>query len=158
MSLKNLAKKRIGEILIEEGFLEPKDLEKGLEIQKKKGGLIGSILVRMGCVSEENLVAALSRQLSIPFMKLSNYNVNRNAQKLITKEIAERYLFFSFDEDEASISFAMADPLNQEALDAIEKRIPLRVQVFLSTPAEIKEAIDLYYGQTSIETKELKGR
>lgn len=158
MGLKNLPKKRIGEILIDEGFLDRKDLEKALEIQKKEGGLIGGILVRMGCVSEEDLVIALSNQLSIPFMKLSSYNVNRNAQKLITKEIAERYLFFPFEEDEASISFALSDPLNQEALDAIEKRVPLRIQVFLSTPSEIKQAVDLYYGQTQTESKELKGR
>ncbi len=154
MSLKNVPKKRIGEILVEEGFLDPNNLQKGLEIQKKEGGLIGSILLKMGYVSEENLVAALSKQLSIPFMKISNYNVNRNAQRLITKDVAERYLFFPFDEDETSISFAMSDPLNPEALEAIEKRVPLRVQIFLSTPSKIKEAINLYYDEQELKERQ----
>lgn len=157
MNIKKITQKRIGEILIEEGVLDTKNLEKGLELQKKEGGLIGSILVEMGAVSEEDLTAALSKQLAVPYIRLSRYNVNRRAQRLIPKEVAERYLFFPFEEDEGAISFAMADPLNQEAREAIEKRVPFRIQTFLSTPSEIKEAIGLYY-DSAVESKEPKGR
>jgi type IV pilus assembly protein PilB len=113
--------------------------------------------VSKGWVSEEDLVVSLSKQLSIPFIRLSSYSVNRGALKLIPKEVAERYLFFPFDEDENNISIAMSDPLNTEALDSIEKRIPLLLQIFLSTVSEIRDAIDLYY-EAGAPEGELKGR
>lgn len=147
MELKKAPKKRIGEILIDEGFLNLKDLEKALEVQKKEGGLIGGILVKLGFVSEENMVLALSKQLSIPYIGLGSYHINRNALKLIPKEVAERYTLFPFEQEEARISVAMADPLNQEALEAIEKRVPSKVQVFLALTSDILDAIHLYYGE-----------
>lgn len=147
MSLKKMVKKKIGTILIEEGLLKPKDLELALATQKKDGGLIGSILVKMRAVTEEDLVFALSKQLGIPFIRLRHYNVNRRALQLIPKETAELYLVFPFEHDEHSASIAMADPLNQEALETLEKKIPSRIQVFLATVTEVREAIGTYYGE-----------
>lgn len=140
------SKKRIGEILIEEGYLERGHLEEALKIQKKEGGLIGSILVRHGWVTEENLLVALSKQLDLPYIKLANYRVNRSALKLVSREVAERFLFFPFEQDERRVSFAMTDPLNQEALESIKHKTSSRIQVFLATTSEVKEAIGLYYG------------
>jgi type IV pilus assembly protein PilB len=153
MTLKNSDGKRIGEILIEEGVLRPQELEKGLELQKKEGGLIGSILVRMGCVSEEVLVAALSKQLSIPFLHLENYNINCKAQKHISKEIAKKYTLFPFDESQKIISIAMSDPLNKEAHEALEKATTLKKHIFLAPVSEITEAIELYYSDTDQTSK-----
>ena len=147
MEIKKIPNKKIGEILIEEGFLDSGDLEKGLAIQKKEGGLIGNILLRMGVISEEQLVIALSKQLIIPFIHLSSFSVNREALKLIPKEIAEKHLFFPFDQSGPVTSIAMSDPLHPEAFEAIEKRVPGRIQIFLATPSEIKEAIGIYYNE-----------
>ena len=149
-------RKKIGEILIDEGLLDPVKLHEALEIQKVEGGLIGTILVRMGCVSEEDLAYGLSKQLGIPFIKLASFNVNIKAQKLIPREVAEKYVFFPFDEEQDSISFAMSDPLNPDALEAIKKRIPFRVQFFIGTVSDIRKAISLFYGLTSKDVEEIK--
>lgn len=151
-------KKPVGEILVEEGLLDARDLKEGLEIQKKEGGLIGAILVKKGCLSEEGLIAALSKQLNIPFIRLNRYNVNRNALKLIPKEVAARFLIFPFEEIAGTMCFAMAEPQNGEALSAIEKRIPSRVDIFLATPSDIQEAIELYYAGEGAEAEEAERR
>ena len=152
MRFKKGPRKRIGEILIEEGFLDPKDLKKALEVQKQEGGLIGTVLVRMGAVKEENLVLGLSKQLSIPYLRLNSYNVNRGALASIPKEMAEKYLLFPFDQDDRSVSIAMADPLNDEAIGFLEKSIRLRLDLFLGTVSDIKAAIELYYKSSPIIT------
>ena len=144
---KNLSKKRLGEILIDEGCLTAKELAKGLELQKKEGGLIGNLLIRMGAITEEELVAALARQLSLPFIRISNYSVNRAVLKRVPKDVAVSYLLFPFDEDEGTFSIAVTDPLNDEAFEAVKKSVCSHIQVFLSTPAEIKSCIELYYGE-----------
>lgn len=146
MPLKKIPNKRIGEILIEEGFLDPKSLEEALALQKQEGGLVGEILVRKGAISEEQLMEGLSKQLSIPFIRLGSYNVNRNALRLIPREVAERYLFFPFEEDEKEISVAMTDPVDPEVLEELGRRFSSAFQVFLAKPSEIKLAIETYYG------------
>ena len=56
-------KRRLGEILIEDGCLSPENLQAALQYQKKEGGMIGQILVRLGHVNEDNLIAAIGKQL-----------------------------------------------------------------------------------------------
>ena len=158
MDLRKLERKRIGEILVEEGLLKPEDLKRALELQKKQGGLIGSILVSEGYVSEENLAMGLSKQLGIPYLRLSSYNVNRRAQRLIPQEVAERYLLFPFEEGEGVISIAMSDPLNEEAQEAIKKRVPSRLQVFLATVSDIRETIKTFYSTEGAQAVEAEGR
>ena len=145
MDLKKLPRKLIGEILIEEGYIESAELEQALEAQKREGGLLGEILVRQGSLTEEQLVMGLSKQLSVPFILLSHYNINRSAAKLIPREVAERYLVCAFDQDERKIFLAMMDPANALALGEVQKRIPLSMQIYLSTPSEIRKAIGMTY-------------
>lgn len=148
MHLKKIPRhKLIGEILIEEGFLEPESLEEALKIQKEEGGgLLGEILIRIGAISEEQLITGLSKQLSIPFIRLNHYNVNRNTLQLVPKEVAERYLFFPFEQDGEEVSVAMSDPVDPGVLEEVKRRIPGSVQVFLAKPSEIKQAIGSCYG------------
>jgi len=147
MMLKKFPRKLIGEILIEEGFLDTKDLDVALRKQKQEGGLIGDILVKMGAIGEDELIVGLSKQLSLPFIRLGRYNVNRGSVKLIPKELAERYGLFAFEHSQGEVSVAMSDPLNEQAIEEIKKRAALEVQVFLAAPSEIREAIGVYYGE-----------
>ena len=58
----------LGELLLDAGLVGPADLERGLALQQKIGGRIGSVLMRIGAVSEDNLLQVLSRQLGLPVM------------------------------------------------------------------------------------------
>ena len=58
----------LGELLLDAGLLGVADLERGLALQAKLGGRIGNVLMRIGAVSEDNLLQVLSRQLGLPVM------------------------------------------------------------------------------------------
>ena len=58
----------LGELLLDAGLVAAADLERGLALQQKIGGRIGSVLMRIGAVSEDNLLQVLSRQLGLPVM------------------------------------------------------------------------------------------
>ena len=58
----------LGELLLEAGLLGEADLERGLALQEKIGGRLGSVLMRIGAVSEDNLLQVLGRQLGLPLM------------------------------------------------------------------------------------------
>ena len=58
----------LGELLLDAGMIASSDLERALALQQKVGGRIGSVLMRIGAVSEDNLLTVLSRQLGMPVM------------------------------------------------------------------------------------------
>ena len=59
----------IGKMLLDKGYLHPDDLEKGIQIQESVGGRLGSVLLRIGAISEDLLLETLSEQLSLPYLK-----------------------------------------------------------------------------------------
>ena len=149
--------KRIGEILVEEGYLQASDLNKALELQKSQGGLLGCHLVRLGLISEEDLIIALSRQLDVPYIQLKSYRVNREAVKLIPKDVCEKFLIFPFDKGEKEISVAMSNPLDEESLEAVKKRVRSKVQIFLARMTEIRDSINHYFPVSAPARREEDG-
>ena len=138
-------KKRIGEILIEDGVLSPQSLEEALNLQKKEGGLIGQILIRQGYVSEEQVIAAASKQLKIPYIPLANYSINPDTAIAFGKDFCRTYLVLPFDQDEKNIFLAMGDPLNDLAVSEIQKKCNLKPQIFIATPSEILSMMELIF-------------
>jgi type IV pilus assembly protein PilB len=143
--MRERSKKRVGEILIEDGVLTQENLDEALVQQKKEGGIIGQILIRMGYVSEENLVAALSKQLHIPYLPIANYAVNAEVVRVYDYDFSKGNLIIALDQDDRYIYVATADPLNDIAIEQIEKKSGRRPQLFIATPSEIINALDLAF-------------
>ncbi|MCK5877519.1 MAG: Flp pilus assembly complex ATPase component TadA [Candidatus Marithrix sp.] len=60
---------RIGEMLIEAGFVNSQEVERAIEFQSRLGGKLGAVLIRLGALSEDNLLNTLSKQLDIPVIE-----------------------------------------------------------------------------------------
>ena len=147
-------KKRLGEILIENGILSSTHLEEALAHQKKEGGLIGQILIRLGYISEENLTAAIAKQLNTPYIPLSHYSVNMDAAQKLPPDYCRKNMIVLFDIDEKYVWIAVADPLNEALRDEVEKKTGLKAHIFISTPTEILNMLDIIH--SSCSTKEIK--
>ncbi len=147
-------KKKLGEILVEDGCLTPENLQEALQHQKKEGGsMVGQILIRLGYITEESLIAAVGKQLRIPYVPLSNYSINMEVATQLDADFCRRHLMILFDQDEKKIYVSTADPLNETALEEISKKFNLKIQLFISTPTEIFNMLDLVF---SASTKNLK--
>ena len=145
LAMKQSLKKRIGEILIEDGVLSKETLEEALSVQKKEGGLVGQILIRMGFISEEDLVAALGKQLKIPYLTLGHYSINLESSRPLGEEFCRKNIILAFDHDDKRIYLAIADPLNDSLLEEVSKKTALKMQIFISTPTEILNMLDLIF-------------
>ncbi len=148
-------KKRIGEILIEDGCLTPEDLQKGLEYQKTQGNgmLIGQILIKMGFLTEESLVGAIGKQLEIPYLPLALYSINTEAAVSMSAEFCRKNLLIIFDQDEKHVFISTADPLNDTAIDEIKTKTKLKPQVFVSTPSEIYSMQEIIFAAANPDMK-----
>lgn len=147
--VKRLITKRIGEVLLERGVINRKELEKALAHQKEHGGLLGQILIQQGAVTEDEVALALTAQYGFPYLPLSNYEIDTELTALIPEETAKRYCLIVIDHIGNALTLAMADPSNVQAIAEIELLTKCVVQTFVSTPTDINAAIEKYYKRTS---------
>ncbi|MDP3787556.1 MAG: hypothetical protein Q8R05_08475 [Candidatus Omnitrophota bacterium] len=137
--------KTIGQLLLEKGVIKQAQLEEALKIQKEKGGLLGQILAGLGYVTEEQIAQAITVQYGFPYLPLSNYDTDENAIKLVPENVARQYCLIPIDKIGNTVTIAMADPLNTQAIEDIELLTNSSVQIFVSTATDIKQAIDKSY-------------
>lgn len=138
-------KRKIGEILVEDGLLSKAQLEEALAFQKENGGLIGKILIDKKYVDEDSLIGALGKQFRVPYIPLKNYSINPDMAGMLTAEFCHENTAVAFDCDSKKVYVALADPLNDAAVEKIRTltgRIP---QVFLARISEILNAIYFIY-------------
>jgi type IV pilus assembly protein PilB len=148
LPFKRLVKKQLGELLIERGLITKAQLEKALEVQGAKGGLIGHILVVLGFTKEEEIAQALTVQYGFPYLPLENYELNKDIVKLIPENVARQYCLIAVDKIGDTLTVSMSNPLNIKAIEDIELLSKCTVQVFVSTMTDINKAIDKFYGKS----------
>jgi len=137
--------KPLGEILIERGVISRGQLEEILVFQKEKGILFGEALVKMKAGTEEDVVQALTCQYGFPYLPLANYEIAPEVVATIPLELCRKYCLVPIDKIGRSLTLAMANPLNLQALEEAEKSSACSVQAFVSTATEIINAINRYY-------------
>lgn len=139
--------KPLGELLIERGVITASQLEEALNVQKQKGGLIGEIIVELGFAEEKDIAYSLSIQYGFPYIPLDNYEINSDVINIIPRQVVEQYCLMPLDKIGSTLMIAMADPLNFHAVEDIEYLTNCVVQIFISTISDIKKAIEKYYGK-----------
>ena len=142
-------KRKIGEILIEDGLLSKAQLEEALAFQKEKGGLIGRILVEKKFVNEESLIGALGKQFKVPYIPLKNYAINPDMAGMLTAEFCHENTVVAFDCDAKKVYVAVADPMNDAIVEKIRTMTGRIPQVFLAKISEILNAIYFIYHEAS---------
>ena len=142
-----MARKRLGEILVEAGVLADAQLRAALAEQRRWGGPLGRILVDMKLITEDAMVAALSHQLNFPSVNLDQVKVDRQVTGLIGGEQAEQFGVIPFAMQGKFLDVAMADPTNLGVIDELRIRTRLNVRPYLAGPKAIERALARYYGR-----------
>ena len=137
--------KKLGEILVERGVLSRSKLEDILVYQKEKGILFGEAFVQMKLGTEEDVVQALTCQYGFPYLPLANYEIAPEVVATVPVELCKQYCLVPIDKIGRSLTLAMVNPLNVQALEDAEKVTNCSVQAFVSTATEINNAINRYY-------------
>lgn len=143
--LKKTTTKLLGELLVERRVITKEDLDKALAIQKERGGLIGEVLVELGLAKEENIAQALTAQYGFPYLPLTNYEIEPEVLKSVPENVCSQYCLIPIDKIGNNITLAMSNPLNKEAVEDVEEVTKCNVQIFVTTPSDIRKAIAQYY-------------
>ena len=142
---------RLGELLIRKGLLDADELEQALELQRERGDKIGKILVDLGFVNPRDVLAALSEQLQIPLLAADDFPPVLPEVERITPKYMRQFLFLPIRVDDTTLTVAMADPLDFETVATLRQFSGLNVKGVLAAEQEILDAIDKYFGEQEQE-------
>ena len=140
-------KKRLGDILVQSGYISEEDLGNALKEQKKLGKKLGEILVEKEFVTEEDLLNALEGQLGIRRVFLDSITVDKDAVKVIPEALSRKYNVLPIQFIEGELLVLTNDPLNILAEEDVRIASGYSVKLVLSSKEEIKTAISKYYSE-----------
>src|SRR5215468_3679937 len=137
---------KLGELLVRENLITSEQLREGLEFQRANGGRLGSILVRLGMISDEVITTVLSRKYGVPSINLDLFHIDAEVVRLISQDVALKYSVMPLSKMGATLTLAMADPTNVFAIDDIKFMTSLNVEPVIASETSIQMAIGKYYG------------
>lgn len=147
------ARKRIGEILVELGYLTHEQLEKALEVVQATRAsrphsreLLGKMLINMGFITEEQLAQAIARQWNISFVDLNITDLSLEVARTVPEDVCRRYKLIPVGKEGDKLFLAMADPLDVYAIDHVRLITGFVVEPRVATESSIQAAIDKIFG------------
>jgi len=142
---------RLGELLIRKGLLDADDLEQALELQKERGDKIGRILIDLGFVNPRDVLTTLSEQLQITVLTADDFPPVLPEVDRITPRYMRQFIFLPIRVDDSTLTVAMSDPLDFETVATLRQFSGLNVKGVLAAEREILDSIDKYFGEQEQE-------
>jgi type IV pilus assembly protein PilB len=134
------------EILVEGGLLTQKQLKEALPFQKKSHLKLGQFLVREGILIENQIVELVSNQLRLEKYRPENYTIDMDLTNLLPADIAHKYQVAPLQKNGLLLSIAMVDPLDINALDAIELYTNCEVEAIICSEQHLNNLLTSLYG------------
>ncbi len=146
----------LGELLLKEKLLNSEQLKSAEEYKKQNDVAMGSAIISLGLVSEEEMAQALSRQLGYPYINLDQFEVYPDVINLIPIEIAQKYLIMPIHRIRSFLTLAMVDPTDLDVIEDIRFRTGLSIQPVIASESGIVNSIEKYYGSSdSLRVKQI---
>ena len=147
---------RLGDLLVKEKIITPEQLEQATKAQKEQNCRLGSALVKLGFLTDEDVTNFLSRQYGVPAINLSYFEIDPAVVKLIPFETAKRYQILPLSRVGASLTIAMVDPTNVFAMDDIKFMTGFNIEPVVASESSILAGIDKSYGGPKEKEEDLE--
>jgi len=136
----------LGDLLIREKVLNPTQLKTAQNYQQDNEVSMGSAVVSLGYLSEEEVAQTLSREYGYPFIDLDQFEVYPDVLELISLDVAKKYMVMPIHLNQNCLTMAMMDPTDLEIVEDIKFRTGLSLQPVIASETAITNAIQQYYG------------
>ncbi len=137
---------RLGDLLVDAGYITDEQLNHALTVQKEKHQRLGETLVSEGIITERNLIDALTMQLGIDFIDLTETSIDPEMTRLVSKNLAKRFSVVPVRVRGDELYLAMVDPLNFIAIEEIRAASRKRIVPMIATQSAMDHAISVLYG------------
>ena len=142
---------RLGDLLVKEKIITPEQLQQAIKVQKEQNCRLGSALVKLNFLTDEDVTNFLSRQYGVPAINLSYFEIDSSVVKLIPYDTAKRYQILPLSRVGASLTIAMVDPTNVFAMDDIKFMTGFNIEPVVASESAILDGIEKAYGTSKEE-------
>ena len=139
---------RIGELLVRENLISLAQLKRAQADQRTTGKRLSYSLSRLGILGERELADFLSAQYGVPWMSLTDYEIDPKVVELVPRAVASKHTAIPVQRAGSTLVVAMADPSNIYAIDDLKFITNLNVEPVVSTETAIEDAIARYYDRS----------
>ena len=138
-------KKKVGEILLEKGWVTEEQVQKALAYGKAENCRIGEALLNLEICSQEQVTRALAIHFQLPFANLGKHVIPQEIIDAVPKDVALEHRIIPVARKGRSLVIALSDPLDFFALDNLRFILSTEVDCALAMPDAVDEALDDYY-------------
>ncbi|MFO8183813.1 MAG: type IV-A pilus assembly ATPase PilB [Candidatus Aegiribacteria sp.] len=136
---------KIGQLLLNSGLINSRQLDEALEKQKEEGNKLGFHLVNQQAISEDDLNKFLASQQSVEEINLEKHDIEEDIVHLITADIARRYEVLPVKREGRKLIVAMTDPNNLFAIDDLRFSLGMDIEPRICASSMLKRALSKYY-------------
>ncbi len=143
-------RKRLGELLLDAKKLTEKDLLRALTEQKNYGDKLGKVIVKLGMLSEKEIIDTVSKQLNIPIVDIKDIEIPEDVISLISADMAKNCMVIPVMRRHNVLKLAMVDPLDIDAMDNVARHVVMEIEPLILPEGELRQALEKYYGLKTI--------
>ena len=141
----SVPRRKLGELLVETGLLAKEKLMEALKAQKETGKRLGQVLIDMNLVSEEEIAFSLAMQLKIPFIDLTDHEIQEYVIQSIPEEVSRKFACIPIALKNSILDVAMADPLDLNMIKDLQFITGYSIQPAISTSSQIMDSLQKHY-------------
>jgi hypothetical protein len=137
---------KLGEILVARGLVTPEQVEAALFSQRQFGGRLGTNLIEMGAITDEDLARCLSEQLHVPYVRPQALGaIPKEVIAKLPRKVAEKYRIVPLRFQNGELHLCMADPQNFAKLDELRFALNCQLHPHVVTEVTMNYALERYY-------------
>jgi type IV pilus assembly protein PilB len=151
---------KLGEMLVKAQLITDAQLDEAIKIQRREGGKLGSIVVRQGFCSDQDIVSFLGMQYGVPAADLDQWPaIEPNVIALVPAELATKHKVLPLQRSGNVLTLAMSDPTDIFAMDDVRFHTGYNIDPVVSSEMGLVRAIERYYGGSSaLKLRDDQGR
>jgi type IV pilus assembly protein PilB len=137
------------DVLVADGVITPEQYEAIKIKSATEGKAPADVLKEMNLVPSVKISEAQAKVLGVPYISLSTVSFSPQALSLLPRAVVERFALipFLYEEKDKTLSIAMANPVDLDALAFVRQKTGLTIKSFAADPQEVADAIDQQYSQ-----------
>ena len=141
---------RIGDILIEKGYVNQEQMQQALAWQKEhRDKRVGQILMELGFVTEPQVMEALASRLHLEIVDVAQLSVDLSAVGMVNRELCEKNMILPVSVQGHNMKIVTNDPLNYFALEEVRQQTGCQLEIYLSEEAPLHKAVSYYFAEVS---------
>ena len=141
---------RLGDVLVEMGYVNESQIGEAIAYQKEHEGVrMGGALIALGFISEHQMLEALARRLDYKVVELQDLQVDIKAVEMIPRVLADKYCMMGYKIEGSTFHLLVNDPLNFYGIEDIRQVVGMDLQIGLSEQVPLENAIQYYYSEVT---------